>query len=74
MNTLTDSETDSEIKVRGVETLIANMGLVEAERFISLMNRDGFDYTEWRRDLWKGETLREVSSRAMAEFERNSKN
>lgn len=66
MNTLTDKE----IKVQGVEMLIANLGLVAAERFISLMSRKGFDYTEWRRDLWKGETIREVSSRAMAEYKR----
>jgi hypothetical protein len=64
MNTLTDKE----IKVHGVEMLIQNLGLVETERFISLMNRKGFDYTEWRRDLWKGETIEEVSSRAMAEY------
>lgn len=65
MNTLTDKE----VRVRGVEALIANMGLVEAGRFIVLINREGFDYTEWRRDLWKGETVEEVSSRAMAEFD-----
>lgn len=62
--------TDTEIKVRGVETLIDNMGLVEAERFIALMNRKGFDYTEWRRKLWEGGTIEEVSSRAMAEYKR----
>ncbi len=64
MNTLTDKE----IKVQGVEMLIQNLGLVATERFISLMNRKGFDYTEWRRDLWKGETIEEVSLRAMAEY------
>ncbi len=64
MNTLTDSE----IKVRGVETLIANLGLVEAQRFIALMNRPGFDYTEWRRDLWEGRSLREVSAEAMSTY------
>ena len=68
MNTLTDNE----IKVRGVTMLIENLGLVAAERFISLMNRKGFDYTEWRRDLWKGETIREVSSRAMSEYKPRS--
>ena len=39
---------------------------------VSLINRKGFDYTEWRRDLWKGETIREVSSRAMAEYKQKS--
>lgn len=42
MNTLTDTE----LKVQGVEMLIETMGLVDAERFIALMSRNGFDYTE----------------------------
>ncbi|HSI88097.1 MAG TPA: hypothetical protein VK918_03515 [Pyrinomonadaceae bacterium] len=63
MSTLTDKE----IKIRGMEYLIANLGLVEAERFIALMNRDGFNYTEWRRDLLADETVEEISRRAMAE-------
>lgn len=60
--------TDNEIKLRGMETLVENLGLVEAERFIALMNREGFDYTEWRKDLWNGKTVEEVSSLAMSRF------
>jgi len=62
MSTLTDNE----IKIRGMESLIASLGLVEAERFIALMNREGFNYTEWRRKLWEDETVEEISKRAMA--------
>lgn len=59
--------TDTEIRVKGVEALIATLGLVEAERFIALMNREPFDYTKWRRDLWEGESIETISKRAMEE-------
>ena len=62
--------TDAEIKIRGVEALISTLGLVEAERFIALMNRERFDYTKWRQNLWEGETVEEISSRAMAEVKK----
>lgn len=65
--------TDSEIKLRGLEMLVKNLGLVEAERFIALMNRDGFDYTEWRKDLWEGKTVEEISTLAMSRFEPSRK-
>lgn len=69
-----NTTTDSEIKLRGMETLVENLGLVEAERFIALMNREGFDYTEWRKDLWNGKTVEEVSSLAMSRFKPKAKN
>ena len=57
--------TDTEIRVRGVEALMSALGEVEAERFISLMLREPFDYTKWQRKLWEGETVKEISKRAM---------
>ena len=57
--------TDSEIKQNGMKTLIDNLGLVEAERFIVLIRRDQFDYTKWRKNLWKGKSVREISEEAM---------
>jgi len=56
-----------------METLVENLGLVEAERFIALMNREGFDYTKWRQDLWEGKTVEEVSSLAMSRFKPKTK-
>ena len=35
--------TDTEIKIKGIETLINTLGEVEAERFISLVMREPFD-------------------------------
>lgn len=63
--------TDIEIRIRGIEALIATLGIVEAERFIALMNRERFDYTKWRRNLWEGETVKEISQRAMNEIEKD---
>lgn len=39
--------TDTEIKLKGLEVLINKLGIVEAERFVSLIMREPFDYTKW---------------------------
>jgi len=46
--------TDLEIKLKGFEVLSRHLGLVEAEKFISLIQRDKFDYTKWRENLFEG--------------------
>jgi hypothetical protein len=46
--------------------LFLDFGLVDAERFIMLMNRDPFDYTEWQRGLFAEMTLEELNERATA--------
>ena len=62
MNTITDTE----LKTQGVEALIAALGEVMAERFITLINREPFDYTEWQRNLWNDKSIEELSKAAMA--------
>lgn len=57
--------TDTEIRQKGIEVLIAALGEVEAERFISLINREPFDYTVWQRSLWQAENLEQLSQSAM---------
>lgn len=57
--------TDAEIKQNGIKTLINNLGLVEAERFIALIQREPFDYTKWRKKLWKDKSVRDLSHDAM---------
>ncbi|MFP3090034.1 hypothetical protein LQZ21_06865 [Treponema sp. TIM-1] len=44
--------TDTVLKSEGMRILSKALGIVEAERFISLMIREPFDYTEWQRDLY----------------------
>ena len=57
--------TDSEIRKRGMDTLIKHLGQVEAERFITLIIRKPFDYTQWQRDLWPDTGVEESSKKAM---------
>ena len=66
MNTITDTE----LKLRGIEALIATLGVVQAERFVSLILREPFDYTQWQRDLWQDKSLEEISGLAMENWNR----
>jgi len=63
-------QTDTTLKVEGMRILAENLGIVEAERFIALMLREPFDYTEWQRTLYKNVSLDDFLNRAM-EFRRN---
>ena len=55
---------------KGMECLMDNLGLVEAERFIALINAEPFDYTEWRKEnLFRDISVTELSRAAM-EFRR----
>jgi len=56
--------TDTEIKIKGFEVLVNTFGKVDAERFISLIMREPFDYTKWQRNLWEGKTIAEISRTA----------
>jgi hypothetical protein len=62
------------LRREGMKLLKERLGLVEAERFIALMNRESFDYTEWRRDMFEGMSVRELSRLAMEESGDNSPN
>ncbi len=65
--------TDTEIKQKGIKALIAELGNVPAERFISLIIREPFDYTKWQRDLWPDESIESLSKKAMeVDQEKNS--
>ena len=58
-------KTDMEIKIDGTKALLNTLGEVEADRYISLIKREPFDYTRWQRDLWKEKTVEEISRAAM---------
>jgi len=50
----------------GMKVLIEELGHVEAERFISVLLREPFDYTEWRKDnLCIGMSVEQISKEAM---------
>ncbi len=57
--------TDTEIKIRGIQTLIDTLGELDAERFITLLLREPFDYTQWQRSLWTDKSIEEVSRMAL---------
>jgi len=56
--------TDTEIK--GTQILAKYLGDVEMEKFIALIQREPFDYTEWRKDIDDGLSIEEISRNAMA--------
>jgi len=56
---------DTEIRVAGLRALIAALGDVQAEKFIALIQREPFDYTEWQRALWPDKSIEEISQAAM---------
>ncbi len=58
--------TDTELKVQGVKALSNALGPVAAERFLTLIQKEPFDYTEWQKDLFGDVSIRELSRRAMA--------
>jgi len=60
--------TDIELRIKGLSILSQTIGKVEAERFISLMIRDPFDYTQWQKDLWDDVSLEQLSKNAMEPF------
>ena len=64
------SNSTSELMSRGMRCLTSNMGIVEAEQFISLIIREKFDYTKWQREYFDAKTPEEISREA-SEFERN---
>ncbi len=58
-------KSDTMLRQEGVQILIQHLGNVDAERFISLIIREPFDYTEWRRDHLEDEDVRSLSKKAM---------
>ena len=58
--------TDSVVRSEGMSVLLNGLGRVDAERFISLILREPFDYTSWRKKLNEEPIdVRELSRRAM---------
>ena len=57
--------TDTVLKQSVMKHLIEYFGNVQTERFISLMNKEPFDYTKWQENLFEDMTVEELSKRAM---------
>jgi len=61
--------TDNVVCVEAMEILVAKLGAIDTERFISIVKRDTFDYTEWQRGLWEDKSIEEIHALA-TEYER----
>lgn len=57
--------TDTEIRLKGIQVLTDQLGDVEAERFVALIQREPFDYTKWRQGLDEDLSIEEISKKAM---------
>ncbi len=58
-------KTNSEIKIEGYNALVKALGTVHAEKFITLLQQEPFDYTIWQRNLWAEKGIEELSKDAM---------
>jgi hypothetical protein len=65
--------TDNTVRVDAINILLTNLGELDTERFISMIKRDNFDYTEWRRGLFPGKSIDEIHAMA-TEHERLRQN
>ena len=63
---------DTALRVGAMQVLVEKFGLVDTERFIALINKESFDYTEWRKDLFEGMPVREISHVAKQYCDENS--
>ena len=63
-------KTETEIRVDGMNALIQALGLVEAERFLMVISRERFNYTEWRRTGLPDLPIEELARLANLEAEK----
>ncbi len=64
-------KSDTLIRYEGMKILREHLGLIEAERFITLIKREPFDYTMWQRGLWPGKSVDEIFE-AAREFQKQN--
>jgi hypothetical protein len=62
-------KSDTVICSEGLKVLSEHLGLLETERFIALISREPFDYTQWQRDLYAGMSVEELGAKAKAYWE-----
>lgn len=56
--------TEKEIRQRGMEVLLKELGDLDTEKFIKMLIREPFDYTEWQRSLWSTTDIDELDRKA----------
>jgi hypothetical protein len=48
------------VRQEGLRVLTENLGILEAEHFITIIKREPFNYTEWRQNLFKDIPLEQL--------------
>ena len=54
---------ENELTAKCLNTLFDAVGPAETERFVYILNRDNFDYTEWQKNLFANETLDSLTAK-----------
>lgn len=54
-------KSDVELRSQAMELLRTELGMVESERFVTMLTRDTFDYTRWRRNQWNGISVSQLA-------------
>ncbi|MEM1010404.1 MAG: hypothetical protein AAGJ35_15530, partial [Myxococcota bacterium] len=62
-------KTDTMIMQQAMNALHTSLDPVGVERFIALLSREKFDYTQWHENLWTDETIDSLSQKAQAYYE-----
>jgi len=57
---------DTLIKSDGMRVLAEKLGIIEAERFITLVLREPFNYTDWQRNLYGNMGVKELYDKVTA--------
>jgi hypothetical protein len=47
-----------------MNALRLKLGFLETEKFISLILKENFDYTEWQKDLWVDKSVQDIQKSA----------
>ncbi len=58
-------KSDTLIRIEGMNALLEKLDLVDAERFITLIKREPFDYTRWQETLYEGMSIEEICAAAV---------
>ena len=63
---------DTLVRTEGMNLLIKNLALIDAERFVMLIQKETFDYTKWQENLFEDMTIEEIFNNATELY--NNKN
>ena len=57
-------KSETALRVEAMDILVKHQGLIDALKFIDIIKKDNFNYTQWRNTLWKDKTLTQIFEEA----------